>query len=521
MKITISLIIVALAIVGLSDATYLSYAEFNQVIVPCGESTGCDLVLTSPYSKMFGVPIVYFGLIYYSTILILAIFNFLELELNKLLKFKSGLLQYITTLDLLQIATTTGFIFSIYLMYIMIFVIGDWCKYCLLSAMTSMGLFFTVMVYEQKFKTNSSLFLKSIWYPFVHWVYSKLMKPVFFLIDPERVHVNLVRFGSLLAETGVGGFALSKKLGFSHVVNNVEFDGIKFPNRVGLSAGFDYNADLTQTLPKIGFGWHTIGTITLEAYQGNPVPRLGRFPSSKGLLVNKGLKNLGAVATIAKLKTKPFHIPTGISIASTNKHFNSDRDQILDIVQCFSVFESSTLKHHFYELNISCPNTFGGEPFTTPNRLDILLAALDGLRIKRPIYLKMPIDQGEKETLELLKVADQHHIQGVIFGNLTKDKHNPAITAVDAQRWQTMRGNVSGKPTFERSNQLIALTKKHYPNRFTIVGTGGIFSAADAQLKLDLGADLLQLITGMIFEGPQLIGQINLELAKKSLVKIK
>ena len=81
---------------------------------------------------------------------------------------------------------------------------------------------------------------------------------------------------------------------------------------------------------------------------------------------------------------------------------------------------------------------------------------------------------------------------------------------------------MSGKPTFERSNQLIALTKKHYPHRFTIVGTGGIFSAADAQLKLELGADLLQLITGMIFEGPQLIGQINLELAKKSLsTKIK
>lgn len=521
MKVAISLIIVVLAIIGLSDASYLSYSEFNQVIVPCGESTGCDLVLTSPYSKMFGLPIVYFGLIYYSTILILAILNFLELELNKLLKFKSGLLQYITTLDLLQIATTAGFIFSIYLMYIMIFVIGDWCKYCLLSAITSMGLFFLVMVYEQRFKTNSSLFLKSIWYPFVHWVYSKLMKPVFFLIDPERVHVNLVRFGSLLAETGVGGFALSKKLGFSHVTNTVEFDGMKFPNRVGLSAGFDYNADLTQTLPKIGFGWHTIGTITLEDYQGNPVPRLGRFPSSKGLLVNKGLKNLGAVATIEKLKKKSLQIPTAISIASTNKHFDSDRDQILDIVQCFAVFESSTLKHHFYELNISCPNTFGGEPFTTPDRLDILLAALDELHIKRPVYVKMPIDQNEQETLALLRVVDKHHIQGVIFGNLTKDKHNPAITKEDAKRWQSMKGNVSGKPTFERSNQLIALTKKHYPNRFTIVGTGGIFSAADAQLKLDLGADLLQLITGMIFEGPQLIGQINLELAKKSLAKIK
>jgi dihydroorotate dehydrogenase len=102
------------------------------------------------------------------------------------------------------------------------------------------------------------------------------------------------------------------------------------------------------------------------------------------------------------------------------------------------------------------------------------------------------------------------------MGNLTKDRQNPSVALEDKKSWQTKKGNLSGKPTWERSNNLITLTKKLYKNRFTIIGTGGIFSGEDAQHKIDLGADLVQLITGMIFEGPQVIGQINQHLASKN-----
>ena len=284
---------------------------------------------------------------------------------------------------------------------------------------------------------------------------------------------------------------------------------------MGLSAGFDYNGNLTGILPSVGFGWHTIGTVTLQPYAGNQKPRLGRFPKSQALLVNKGLKNIGAVEIIKKLKNVEFKIPTGISIASTNKHFNTPKLQIADIIECFKLFEKSKVKHAYYELNISCPNTFGGEPFNTTERLEALLHALDSLKIKRPVYVKMPIDQSEKETLQLLKVIDKHKIAGVIMGNLTKDKTNPAVDPQEVEQWHNKRGNLSGKPTFERSNALIALTKKHFKNRFTIIGTGGIFTPEDAQKKIELGADLVQLITGMIYKGPQLIGSINRELANK------
>jgi dihydroorotate dehydrogenase len=342
-----------------------------------------------------------------------------------------------------------------------------------------------------------------------HFIYKNCVKPVFFLLDPELVHNKMTESGRFLGKYSFIKKGVESAWGYcdSSLIKNI--DGIIFPNPIGLSAGFDYNGDLHQILPSLGFGFHTIGTVTLQPYAGNPKPRLGRFPRSKALLVNKGLKNIGANGIISKLSNVHFAIPTGISIASTNKYFETEREQIEDIAECFRLFENSEVNHIYYELNISCPNTFGGEPFTTPSKLKRLMSAMDTLHLKRPLYIKMPIDQSEKETLEMLQVIDKHNVQGVIFGNLTKDKTNPAVHADDQKEWQTKKGNLSGKPTWERSNNLIQLTRKSFGDRFTIIGTGGVFSGKDAEHKLRLGADLVQLITGMIYEGPQLIGQIT------------
>jgi len=347
-----------------------------------------------------------------------------------------------------------------------------------------------------------------------HLSYKHLLKPIFFQFDAETVHNTIVSVGAVMAKipglTGLISWLFaekSPKLG-------IQKDGIAFPNPVGLSAGFDYNGNLTGILPAVGFGFHTIGTITFHPYEGNPSPRLGRFPKSQGLLVNKGLKNIGTPAAIAKLSQIDFQIPTGISIGYTNQPYPGIREQVLDVLQSFRLFEQSSVKHAYYELNISCPNTFGGEPFSVPNHLQILLAALDKMEISRPVYVKFPIDQTWEESKVLLDIIANHSPAGVIIGNLTKDKTNPAVEESERSIWQNSRGNVSGKPTWERSNALIQNTRRHYGDRFTIIGTGGIFSGEDARTKLDLGADLVQLITGMIFEGPTLIGQINHHLVK-------
>lgn len=345
--------------------------------------------------------------------------------------------------------------------------------------------------------------------------YYFFLKPLFFKNNPERIHVLLVKFGKSLTKYSVISQIMKGIWAYQDKKIMKKIDGIQFPNPVGLAAGFDYDADLLSTMPSIGFGFHTIGTITLGAYDGNPPPRLTRYPKSQSILVNKGLKNIGAKAIVEKLKNEEMTIPTGISIASTNKEYSNEKEQIKEITDCFKVFEKSSLKHSYYELNVSCPNTFGGEPFTTTQKLENLMHEMDKLKLKRPLYIKMPIDLGKENTLQLLKVLDKHEVQGVIFGNLTKDKTNPDIHADDLAAWKNARGNLSGKPTKKRSNDCIALTKKHFGSRFTIIGTGGIFSGEDAWQKIELGADLVQLITGMIYQGPQLIGQINKYLAEK------
>lgn len=351
-------------------------------------------------------------------------------------------------------------------------------------------------------------------------LYTYLLKPIFFLFDPEFMHDGNVRAGKILGKIPLAKKCIDWMWAYHNPVLTKTINGITFLNPVGLSAGFDYNGNLTDILPSIGFGFHTIGTVTLKPYAGNTPPRLGRFPRSRALLVNKGLKNDGAIAIIKKLKKCRFEIPTGISIASTNQHFDSEKEQIADIIGCFDLFEVSKLSHAYYELNISCPNTFGGEPFTSPVRLERLMKKMDKLNLSRPMYIKMPIDQGEKETLSLLKILAKHNTQGVIFGNLTKDKTNPAVHSEDRKVWLTRKGNLSGKPTWQRSNTLVALTRKHFGSRFTIIGTGGVFSGQDGLQKLTAGADLIQLITGMIYEGPQVIGSINRCLAR-SLVQKK
>lgn len=510
MKIISNLLIIMLALIGIAEASFMTYQHYTNQIPPCSPGFQCEKVLTSSYATIGPIPISAIGMLFYSTMFALAIWSYLALPLPSILDIfrKRGF----QPVDLLQLLSIVGILFSTYLVFVMGVIIEAWCTYCLLSALTSFLLFITTTWHGSLRRKGDSYVLKGWILLLGSKLYGFLLKPLFFRIDPEKIHNRMVRIGSLIGSIEFSRWLMRFFLGFFSTDSERKFAGVSFPNPIGLSAGYDYNGDLTQSLASVGFGWHTIGTITLEPYAGNYPPRLQRLTSSQALLVNKGLKNIGARAVIAKLSNQQFPIPVGVSIAATNKQYSSTKEQIMDIVRCFSLFENSRMNHAYYELNISCPNTFGGEPFTTCPRLEILLKAIDKLKLKKPVFVKLPIDQSEGETLDLLDSISTHQIEGVIFGNLTKDHQNPAVSQEDRKVWNFSKGNVSGRPTFERSNSLIALTKKHFGKRFVIVGTGGIFSAEDAKQKISLGADLVQLITGMIYEGPQLIGLINREL---------
>jgi dihydroorotate dehydrogenase len=256
-----------------------------------------------------------------------------------------------------------------------------------------------------------------------------------------------------------------------------------------------------------------VGTITNLPYEGNPKPRLGRLPKSKSLMVNKGFKSTGAKKVSNALKSLEFEIPIGISIGRTNsKILKTQKQSVDDIVSAFKKFERANFSNSYYELNISCPNLIhgGNINFYSPANLEELLSAVDKLKIKKPIFVKMPIEKSDKEVLDMLTVISKHNLQGVIFGNLQKDKSDKSLYPEEVKKFTA--GNFSGKPTQKRSNELIKLSYKHYKDKLAIVGCGGIFSGEDAYKKIKLGASLVQLITGLIYEGPQLVAQINFEL---------
>lgn len=339
----------------------------------------------------------------------------------------------------------------------------------------------------------------------------KIAKPILFKIDPEAVHTRAMSHAEFL---GTSRFA--KKILGLLLKNNAEIyrqtlAGIDFRNPIGLAAGFDYEARLTQLLESAGFGFQTIGTITNGPYEGNTRPMLGRLPKSLSLMVNKGFKNSGASAVARKLAGYTFPIPLGVSIGSTNSlNLKTQAQSIADICAAFKIFEASGARHTHYELNISCPNLKGTITFYPPKNLDELLSAIDTLKISRPIFIKMPIEKSADEVVQMLDIILKHKITGIIIGNLQKDRANSTLQTDEVSKFPT--GNFSGKPTFTASNEFISLAYKHAGDRLVIIGCGGVFSAEDAYEKIKCGATLVQLITGLIFEGPQLVAEINQKL---------
>lgn len=343
--------------------------------------------------------------------------------------------------------------------------------------------------------------------------YKHITKRVLFLFDPELVHNFITSRGELIGRFELTNKVLSKLFGFKSFEIKQKIAGIEFDGPIGLAAGFDYEAKLTQILPSLGFGFQTVGTITNLAYEGNLKPMLGRLPKSKSLMVNKGFKNLGADVTAEKLTKLKFKIPLGISIGKTNSvNTNTQKSAIADILSAFDKFEELNIKNAYYELNISCPNLAGDVTFYPPKNLEELLSRVDLIRIKKPIFIKMPINETDGQTLKMLDVIMRHKISGVIFGNLQKDRSNSALNQEEVKRFKT--GYFSGLPTQKRSDELIALAYKKCKGKLVIIGCGGVFSTDDAYRKIKLGANLVQLITGLIYEGPLLVARINQELPK-------
>lgn len=347
--------------------------------------------------------------------------------------------------------------------------------------------------------------------------YKKLVKPILFKFSPDSVHKGTTRLSTVVSKIPPllwiikACFAYKNESFLGQTVN-----GLYYENPIGLSAGFDKNFELLRFLPALGFGFIEGGSLTNKASTGNPRPHYHRLKKSRSILVNAGLNNDGVNTIVKRINSYgSIGYPLNISVAKTNSSDScTDELGVADYIASLKTIKTAQVGN-VITLNISCPNAYGGEPFTTPERLEKLLAQVDKLKLTQPIQVKMPIDLAWPEFDKLLQVIIRHNVAGVTIGNLAKNRNNPNLLD---ELTQAHKGNMSGKPTCELSNELIDQTYKKYGKKLIIIGVGGVFSANDAYEKIKRGATLVELITGLIFEGPQVIGSINkglVDLAKK------
>jgi dihydroorotate dehydrogenase len=331
-------------------------------------------------------------------------------------------------------------------------------------------------------------------------MYKLIIRPLLFLFDPEKVHYftfSLIRNAS-------------KILGFSSLIKLIykvedpllqtEVFGLKFPNPVGLAAGFDKDAKLFKELSDFGFGFIEIGTLTPVGQEGNPKKRLFRLKEDSAIINRMGFNNGGVNDAIEKLK-KNKDVLIGGNIGK-NK-ITSNEDAVLDYQICFEALYDYV---DYFVVNVSSPNTPNLRELQDKEPLTKLLLTLQEANDKKlkpkPILLKIAPDLSNDQLLDIVSIIDETKIAGVIATNTTLSREGLVSEN------KTEMGGLSGKPLRNRSTEVIRFLHQNSKGSFPIIGVGGIHSVPDALEKLDAGASLIQLYTGFIYEGPGLIKRI-------------
>lgn len=332
-----------------------------------------------------------------------------------------------------------------------------------------------------------------------------LIRSLLFQKDAEEIHDNVLHFGEWL-----GGSIWRKPLEWWYTYNHPSLHttvcGIPFKNPVGLAAGFDKNGVLVDLLPVIGFGFFEIGSITALPSEGNPKPRLFRLPEDKAIINRMGLHNDGAEKIARRLKGKNHSLPLGINIAKTPS-IDSEK-AIDDFCAVYNIIYDIA---DYITLNISCPNTQEGKTFEERESLEQLLYEITRLRRGKPLFLKLSPDLSYEKIDAILEIGTQYFIDGYVIGNTTTKREHLRTSqeniAVIGQ------GGLSGKPLQKKSTEIIRYVYKQC--KPVIIGVGGIFSADDAFEKITAGAALVQVYTGLIYEGPGLVKKIKKGLVQK------
>ncbi|HLW32543.1 MAG TPA: quinone-dependent dihydroorotate dehydrogenase [Aequorivita sp.] len=341
-------------------------------------------------------------------------------------------------------------------------------------------------------------------------MYKTIIRPVFFRFDPEKIHHFTFSMLQFYQKIGFG-----KIFGSIYKIENPKLErelfGLKFPNPVGLAAGFDKDAKLYRELSNLGFGFIEIGTVTPKPQIGNETPRLFRLKEDSAIINRMGFNNGGVEAAVERLRNNPKgkgRVLIGGNIGK-NK-MTPNEEAVNDYLICFDALFDYV---DYFVVNVSSPNTPNLRELQEKKPLTELLQTLqnknNSKEKRKPILLKIAPDLTDEQLMDIIEIVSVTNIDGVIATNTTISREG-----LSSENRKEM-GGLSGRPLTKRATEVIRFLSEKSNNAFPIIGVGGIHTAEDAIEKIDAGASLIQLYTGFIYEGPSLVKRINKAILEK------
>ncbi len=342
-------------------------------------------------------------------------------------------------------------------------------------------------------------------------MYKLIVRPVLFLISPEKVHhlvVSMLHFALIIP--GVKQL-LRKIYQPPSIDTSVEVFGIQFPNRLGLAAGFDKKADSYNHLAMFGFGHIEIGTVNPLPQPGNPRPRLFRIKQDKALINRMGFNNPGVDVFVNNLKKHKPEVIIGGNIGKNT--LTPNENAINDYLECFYQLHPWV---DYFVVNVSCPNIEGLSKLQEKDELIKIIGELNLANAQKspqkPILLKIAPDLSTGQIDDVIQVVETTGIAGIIATNTTTTRDN--LTLDEARVESIGKGGLSGQPLKEKSTQTIRYIAQKSDGKIPIIGVGGIMTPDDAIEKLEAGAILVQVYTGFVYEGPGIVKSINKAISK-------
>ena len=335
-------------------------------------------------------------------------------------------------------------------------------------------------------------------------MYKKIISPFLFLFDPEKIHTFTFFLIKVFFKIPILGFIIESFYKVESPKLTRKLFGLTFENPVGIAAGFDKNATHISEFEKFGFGFIEIGTVTPKPQDGNPKKRLFRLKEDTAIINRMGFNNDGVTKIKNRLK-KNYNVLIGGNIGKNKVTPNSQAKN--DYIICFKELYNYV---DYFVVNVSSPNTPGLRELQSKEFLNDLFIELNKLRsnetIKKPILIKISPDLSKEKILEILEVIDTNNIDGIIATNTTIDYPNLK------SKNKNETGGLSGAPLYDKSNEVISFISKKTNGKLPIIGVGGISTPEQAVKKIEAGAHLIQLYTGIIYEGPGIVRKINKKL---------